>query len=221
MEPLLLGISGPLGSGKDTAFSFIEEWAERRGLRAVRRAFADPLKISAARAIGIDGTPDELIEKMNLLKLEGKVHTHWDTEPGVQDGRCISGRQFLQRYGTEAHREVFGDSFWTDATLPLGGGDRGENIRWPYRFQYDAGDGEVAIADICVVTDVRFDNEAYRIRELGGRIIVVVRPGERSDTHASEQGITIYDHLVSNNSTLDQFRENVENLITWIVDDDE
>jgi len=31
----------------------------------------------------------------------------------------ITGRQALQRYGTEGHRDVFGEDFWVDALLPV------------------------------------------------------------------------------------------------------
>src|SRR5687767_8770072 len=98
MEPLLLGISGTLGSGKDTAFGFIEEWAEGRDLTAVRRAFADPLKSSAGRALGLAGPDEDVIAAMNKLKVEGTVHSYWDDTPGKEVGCKISGREYLQLY---------------------------------------------------------------------------------------------------------------------------
>ena len=37
-------------------------------------------------------------------------------------------REFLQRYGTEAHRDVFGKDFWLEYTLPANGSLRRTNI---------------------------------------------------------------------------------------------
>lgn len=97
----------------------------------------------------------------------------------------ISGRTFLQRYGTEAHRDLFGDDFWVDALLPLEIKKfHGDEARWQKNFP---------TSDIAVITDVRFENEAERIRDLGGQVWRIDRPDlpETEDQHASEQALPI------------------------------
>jgi len=42
---------------------------------------------------------------------------------------------------------------------------------------------------LCVIDDIRFDNEAAVVSELGGTIIEVTRPGKVRGTHPSERGI--------------------------------
>jgi hypothetical protein len=95
-------------------------------------AFADPLKQSAAAALGID------VEALNEFKNKDHVYFRpevaWDddslaevmTDQEIRDEQFavevlipFNIRTYLQRYGTEAHRDVFGQQFWVDATLPL------------------------------------------------------------------------------------------------------
>ena len=61
---------------------------------------------------------------------------------------------------------------------------------------------------VVVIPDARFENEAALIREHGGAIVHVVRPGaDSSDTHASEVGVAVQEHdIVAYNS---------EDLVFW------
>jgi hypothetical protein len=162
--PILIGISGNRGSGKDTSFSYIEKWANENNVLAVRRAFADPLKFSFARIFFSEITLEDAIVWCNKIKENSVIN--------AGDGVAVTGRQALQHYGFEAHRELFGDDFWIDFVLPK------EN--WQEKI------GE---ADICVITDVRLENEAKRIKDLGGVIWKIDRKLDTVDEHATEQGL--------------------------------
>ena len=86
-------------------------------------------------------------------------------------------RDLLQRLGTEGGRDVLGPNVWIDATF----------ARITTRGRY-------------VVTDVRFDNEAERIRALGGHVYRIVRPGVGPiNAHATEAGIS--EHLIAGTIT--------------------
>lgn len=105
----------------------------------------------------------------------------WD----VAKESCYEVRRTLQRLGTEAGRGVLGESVWVDAAMR----------------RVDAIDGSV------VVTDVRFPNEADAIREAGGIIVRVTRPGQvLGDTHPSETSMDGYPvHVeVTNDGTIEQ-----------------
>ncbi len=192
---MLIGLTGFLESGKDTTFGFIKEWAEENGKMAYRVAFADKLKQSAANALGFRGTIEECVEFCNELKLDGSLLVMSD---GFHAGRRqFSGREYLQWYGTEAHRDVFGFDFWIDQAL-----GRPEETQ------------AVALVPdaFCVVTDVRFDNEARAVRDRGGRIFRVIRsvnvmPG----THDSEVPIddSLVEETIYNESTLEHLRQTV------------
>lgn len=170
---MLVGLHGPAQSGKDTVYGILRTLSFSQGEAPLlpylvrRDAFADRLKVSAARALGFDGDWDECIEIMNRLKTEGFINTIVD----LHKRKEISGREYLQRYGTEAHREVFAQDFWVKAVLPEGYPSDDEHHK-----------------TLLVVTDVRFPNEAERVLECGGQMWKIDRPVERiaESAHASE-----------------------------------
>lgn len=208
---ILLGLNGRRGAGKDTAFGYVQEWASQRGLLAARRGFADLVKLSFARLFLPDCSIDEAVNWCDTLKLPhaSRLEVEW-VNYNADDGQQtfvkhrINGRLALQRYGTEGHRQVFGDDFWVDALLPQEDG-------WARNFMGPFDQNE---PDICVVTDVRFDNEARRIHALGGQIWEVYRGGlTTNDTHASEEPLTVtlVSKTIYNNAEgdPDQMREQI------------
>lgn len=85
-----------------------------------------------------------------------------------------SPRELLQLLGTEFGRGMIRDDIWV------------ERARRVWRDHKGAG---------VVVTDIRFDNEAAAIREDGGFVLEVVRPGDGclkdgAAKHSSEAGIS-------------------------------
>lgn len=188
----LLGLAGRKVAGKDTFARLLIEEGERQGIRVVRAAFADKMKVSAARSLGYLGSPEECVAEMDALKEGGYLAV---MVPGtVEVARRVSGREFLQWFGTEGHRDVFGQDFWVDALLPLGVG------RWEARFEG---------VDLIVVSDCRFVSEAERVRSLGGRILRIGRDLlDDGDQHASEAGLPVeYIHeAVDNNGTIEDLR---------------
>lgn len=189
----LIGITGFKGSGKDTTYECIKS-IESKGNGTIddafrptvtRVAFADKLKIMAAKAIGFTNlSTDECIKMMNECK------ESWDFSiyTGELNGDIkfeFNGRQYLQWFGGEARR-VFGDTFWIDQVLPdvpvpSCVSDENTKVAGEYslmkRYQK---------TDILCVTDVRYDNEAERIIGLGGEIWKIIKPGQESDGHDSE-----------------------------------
>jgi hypothetical protein len=197
----LIGINGRMHSGKDTAVQYIKQAAGPQ-CRVQREGFADRMKLSGVRALGFDPPSIEAaLEIANAIKEQGTIEIQWDGH-----GQVITGREFWQRYGTEAHREVFGDPFWVDVLLPINGTINHTFAKWPD-------------ADVLVITDVRFPNEAERILDLGGHVWKIdadtrlgpLPPG----SHVSEHGLPD-EHLtaiIPNNGTLEQFEAAV--ISTW------
>lgn len=118
------------------------------------------------------------------------VRIGWD---GKKDER---GRVLLQRIGVAA-REVFGDDVWVNLAMR----------------QVDLLLSEGA--RVCV-TDVRFRNEVDAIRERGGIVFRVVRPGiEAPNGHVSEHALdSVPLHAVVNDGTLADLSSTVGRLIT-------
>jgi hypothetical protein len=209
---MLIGLHGPARSGKDTIYNILRgmsaEGSNKLSRVLVRRdAFADRLKISAMAALGYEGTRTELIALANLIKEQGEIQSFYQTNEAVNGGKgkTISGRSYLQLYGTEAHRDVFTQDFWVKAVLPDGYPDPQERDNV-----------------LLVVTDVRFDNEAARVRECGGVMVKIVRDHEKitESAHASEQELPgeLIDYVLDNTGTLEDLKLGVETLINdWII----
>jgi hypothetical protein len=185
---MLIGLTGVAQSGKDTTCLLLQDIVEA----PVRRdAFADRLKLSAARALGLDYDLDNARNFCNMIKCPGFDILILD--PNGFCVRSLSGRKYLQAYGTEAHRDVFGTDFWVDIVLD----------------QYDRYDPS---GEVVVITDTRFPNEAQAIRDCGGVIWKIERPKlERisESTHGSEQGIPgeLIDWTIINDGDLDHLSD--------------
>lgn len=186
-------------SGKDTVAAYL---MKTYGFE--RRAFADPLKRSLAALFDIPFTD---IEKL-------KTNTRMGVGIGTQSQanyiqphyKSLTFRELLQRYGTESHRDIFGEDFWVDITLPNA----------PARY----------LGRNVVITDLRFKNESRRIRELGGKIVKITRPPVNNDRtglatndvgntdlHTSEVIDFATDYTLVNSGTLEHLYMLVENFL--------
>lgn len=163
---LVVGITGRARSGKNTVAEIVRELL---GPGAVEvRGFSDGLKASAARSLGYQG--ENPVEWGNGLKFSTAITlTRRDPAGTILEERTLSGREYLQLYGTEAHRDLFGADFWTSRTL------------------------EEPSGELLVIPDLRFDDEAQAIHALGGEVWEVLRPGDAiaDSAHSSEQGIDV------------------------------
>ena len=154
-----------------------------------RKAFADPLKRSVAALFDIpfseiDKLKNDPATSVRLYNNDGKI-------------AFMDFRELLQRYGTEAHRDVFGNCFWVDMALPVQGFYPGRAI---------------------VVTDVRFREEAERIKYLGGRVVIINRKDAAlvsKDPHRSEliDFPELIDHKIYNDGTHEELYAQVEDIL--------
>jgi hypothetical protein len=181
---MLIGLGGKLQSGKDTVFNIIKEFHPE----AEKFYFTKKMKESAAALFGID---PELWEKYkndeleSLLTLElgkGEVVIH------------MTIRQFLQRYGTEAHRNIFGEDYWLDDIMP-------EDFDHSNRF--------------VVVKDMRMPNEIERIIELSGFTVKVEKNGLENSDHPTENEIPdeLIDWHLDNNGSREELKNNVKTML--------
>jgi len=194
----IIGLTGRARAGKDTAAGIVMEWVEAHGADfTIRQGFADLLKLSAYRALG--GSPDtplaEAVRFCDELKQDGgELEITLPTLPlSPIRSYAITGREFLQRYGTEAHRDVFGTNFWVEAL-----------------FDHVEANGPDFGYDVLVIPDCRFDNEAAAVVERGGEVWEVTRPRHEDELksgvgHTSEAGVNpdLVAAQIENNGTLD------------------
>lgn len=92
MKPILIGLHGKTGVGKDTICDMIRLLSP---LETQRLAFGDALKACARAAFSLS---EEWLQDDH----KSKVHPYWNITP----------REMFQLTGTDAFRTVFGSDFW-------------------------------------------------------------------------------------------------------------
>lgn len=70
-----------------------------------------------------------------------------------------------------------------------------------------------------VISDVRFQNEANAIKELGGHVIYIDSKYSIDDCHLSEMINISYDYKLENYGTIDEFYQNIESILSLIEND--
>lgn len=201
----IIGVFGYAGSGKDTVGSLIqyvlsgnydvpinevienyknnEWWLEEKSGWEIKK-WAGKLKYIAAILTGIPISKfeDQEFKKTNL-------GPEWD----------MTVRDLLQKLGTDAMRNGLHPNSWVNALMadytptqvqwsqgPLGGYEDGPMPNW-------------------IITDTRFPNEAQAIKDKGGIVIKVQRPGVGPvNDHPSETALKYYefDYIINNDDSL-------------------
>jgi hypothetical protein len=161
---VIIALAGLKGSGKDYAGQYL---VEEHGFTLAK--FAAPLYDSAAAVWDVPASLLDALKNEPRARIRLTIPKE-GTQVVEECIRDYSIREYLQRYGTEAHRDVFGPSFWTDQLMQKLAADP---------------DGRY------VVTDARFENECRAIKEAGGRLYYIERDGvlygeTSGDSHASE-----------------------------------
>jgi hypothetical protein len=227
----IIGISGYSGSGKDTVGIIIqylnctnkgnlsiedvikdykehEWWLEDQSEWEIRK-FAGKLKDIASHLTGIDIEKFEDQEfKKTLLGPEwGTVENNPLNNilvfEDVQFNSLMSVRDFLQKLGTDALRMGLHDNVWVNALMAdytlteYGDDEQGQYPNW-------------------VVTDTRFPNEAKAIKDKGGIIIRIDRPGVKPiNNHPSEVGLDgwDFDYKIANVSDVFALKQTIESIL--------
>lgn len=172
-----LGLTGVAGAGKDTVF---ERLVALGGSRYERMSVADALKESVEALFGVSPRALEAWKRNNYVHVQVVDRMG----EGLRDGYTVelvrlSMREFLQRYGTEAHRNVFGLNFWLE--------------EWERR----ARQRHWKKSPLTIVnTSVRFENEAEWILDNGGEVWHIDGPQDAgAGSHESEAKLP--DHLIT------------------------
>jgi hypothetical protein len=180
---MIVAMAGFKGSGKDTAAKvLIDEYG------FIKIAFADALREALLVLDPIVGHL-EYDGEMHEARLGYVVENNgWDyaknTIPEV--------RRLMQVFGTEVGRMLFGENVWVDIITK--------------RFPDIASD-----KTRYVLTDCRFDNEVDFVRNNGGLVTWIERPGLSSDGHASESGSIkdLASVVLHNDETIEELHEDI------------
>lgn len=174
----IIGLNGAGRTGKDTVREIIGQTVNRR---VIREAFADRLKESAARALGLSCGQLESVKDTGFVKVQGPVN---------ETPHVVAVRSYLERYGHEAHRGVFGEDFWIAPVM----------LAHDHRMGMEP-------PPLTVVTDLRFKNEAEAVRQRGGEVWEVLRPQSAVESqHISNQPLPrhLIDRVIDNSGSLEE-----------------
>jgi hypothetical protein len=137
---MIIGFSGLIGTGKDTAANMAAERLQGLGHSVYRDSFANSLKDAAAVVFG---WPRHLLEGNTAESRE------WREQPdefwSKAFGHAVTPRWALQYMGTDVMRTHFHENIWVDSLIRRAG-DR---------------------AGVTIISDVRFPNEVQAVRQNG------------------------------------------------------
>lgn len=202
----LIGISGKAGSGKDTIGEIIQKLClTNKGPQFEIKKFAGKLKQTASllTGISIEKFEDQEFKKTILGSEWGKT-TKQNPLNAIEPFKDItfvemmSVRDLLQKLGTEAMRNGLHENVWVNALFA----NYTEDKQW-------------------VITDVRFPNEFKAIKEKGGIVIRVNRPGygnsmkELAEAHPSETALDghDFDYVIENDGNLEKLISKVKEIL--------
>ena len=202
---MILGLAGYASVGKDEVAKIIQElqtgWQVKK--------FSGVLKKVASLLTGIPQDKFEDQEfKQSYLGSEWSlpVETPLDAVFGdVQFMQMMSVREFLQKLGTDAIRDGLHPNAWVNAAM-VG-----------YYTIHHAHNG--IEFNNWIFTDCRFPNEAQAIKDRGGVIIRIDRPGVGPvNDHPSETALDDwdFDYKILNASDLESLKQTVSVILNKI-----
>lgn len=210
----LIGLNGYATSGKDEVAKLIKKY--RRDFQI--KKFSDKLKQVASILTGHPVTyfEDQDFKAADLgmdwFVWSYKLHvTGTDVEPkynGTPELRAMTVREFLQKLGTDAVRHGLHENTWVNALFANYRVDD-EEIR----------DGHVRIdlpKSNWIITDTRFLNEANAIKERGGIVVRIDRPGVGPvNKHKSETELDHYDfyYRIINDGSIEDLDNKVKQFL--------
>lgn len=104
-------------------------------------------------------------------------------------------RLILQGWGTDFRRELFGTNYWINRME-----EKLSTIN--------------KLFDVCIVPDVRFENEYSFIKSQGGIMIKIIRNIPSLDNHPSERSFDAkFDLVVDNNGELSNLKQIAEQIV--------
>ena len=230
---MIIGLSGRMGSGKDTVGKIIQYllcrnvgdvsiedvlscndhdwWLDEQSKFEIKK-FAGKLK-----AIGsiLSGVPVEMFEDQEFKKQYMGKEWSRDTMPISEEyvvNQGITYREFLQKLGTEAMRNGLHTNVWVNALfadykakwVPTGDAVEEDEVSLEKKYPN------------WIITDMRFPNEMEAVVEKGGLTIRVTRPVEKSKTaarsHPSETSLdkSEFNYEIINDGTIKELAEKIQ-----------
>ena len=205
---MIIGITGLMGSGKDTVAQMIMGLAPQYNWE--NKKFAGKLKEIASLLTGLPiehfesqelknlplpsmwDIPESTKEEYGFIRPDGGGYGFMGLRTVVVPSRPMTKREFMQKLGTDAcrdglHVNTWVNSLWADYT---------DACNW-------------------LVTDMRFENEMKSVKDNGGLTLRISNPNCVAGTHTSETALldAEMDYTIVNDGTLAGLQEKVRELL--------
>lgn len=201
---MIIGISGKIGSGKDTVGGIIQMLALTNDSKVYWeiKKYAGKLKEIACM---LTGCTLEQLEDQEFKKLQ--IGPDWG----------MTYRELLQKLGTEAMRNGLHENVWVNALFAdykaIGSIDKDE------RKFHTLTEGDLIYPN-WIITDMRFPNEFDAIKSRGGITIRVNRiryiSTHSEGEHESERALDNhnFDYVIDNNGSMSDLILKVREILT-------
>jgi hypothetical protein len=155
--------------------------------------------VAGAKGVGKDTFYNVLKARLKPVQRVGTsdcILADCSALPGLEGATKEQARRVYQAYG-EAAKDLQGNYYWFDRMKPV----------------LDAMDPDKTT----IVTGLRYPFEAEWIRDQGGKVVLITKPGPADEDHISEQkwGEIKADYTIENFSSLRHYAEAV--VETWGV----
>jgi len=206
----VIGISGRMGSGKNTVGDIIEKLCLTNNWpKFEQKSFARKLKQIASLLTGfpVEDFEDQEFKKSYLGSEWGTVQqVPLNSIPpfaDIQFNALMSVRELLQKLGTEAIRDGLHPNAWVNSLMC--------EYKRPKMSEYNPSNW--------IITDVRFPNELEAIEDVKGLTLKVVRPVKKSKTtarlHPSETSLdkAEFNYTIINDGSIEDLIEKVRQIL--------
>ena len=203
---VLMGLCGKARSGKDTVASIaMNHMADADAEEAwdwvvAKESFAAPIKSMVAMLLDFFGIASIMNREEMSVYLDG------DAKENKIDAIGASPRELMQTLGAEWGRDIINPNIWLTCIAN----------RLP-NYEEAAKHGHKGA--MIFVTDVRFDNEAEIIRNLGGTIVQIDSGARKLEDvercHSSEGGVSphLIDVTIDNSGSIEELSDKVRVLL--------
>lgn len=189
----LIGISGKMGSGKDTAAQLIKRILSNKELTngTIAHLVKNPKTVKDDSGWQIKKFSTKLKEVVSVLtgapieKLDDQTFKKYM----IGESWDMTFRELMQKIGTEAMRDNISQDIWINSLFDSIDEYKtyGEFRKW-------------------IITDVRFKNEAAAIKDKKGILLRIENNSADKSTHSSETELDNFpfDYTIDNNGTLEE-----------------
>lgn len=170
---MIIGVNGKINSGKSMVCQILRDLADRYGKRVEIKSFAYPIYRVVSDLVGVP-----IGEIKNKKKNHEKVRL---------DDVTTTYRSIMQTIGNGLREYGYHD-IWLDSLFGVDNQKVSNELTW--------------VNDWWIIEDLRYDNEAQRIKSLGGYVFQVRRNESEDNSHIAENSLlhwSDWDMVIENN----------------------